>query len=121
MSRQFSSLEERLDFIEFRQELLFNNTDIDRILFEYEMTRDEYRRIMDLMDKYREKINRGDAVNHASFETELYHALQLLPSRYGDYHMCELIAQGFANSKRWEEVYTVLYGKFPDFKGVDLD
>ncbi len=121
MSRKFNTIEERLDFIEFRQELLFGNTDIDRVLFKYEMTRDEYQKIIELMDKFGEKIVKGQSVNSAIFETELYRILPITPVRYGDYSMCELIAKGFANSKRWEEVYTILYGKFVDFEGVDID
>ena len=31
--------EERLDFIEFRQDLLFSNTDLDRLLYELRITR----------------------------------------------------------------------------------
>ena len=53
MSRCFNSLEERLDFIEFRQQLLFTNSDLDRLIFEYEITHSEYRGIMDLMDQIR--------------------------------------------------------------------
>ena len=41
---------ERLDLIEFRQELLFNNTGIDRSMFEYGITRKQYQSIMNLMD-----------------------------------------------------------------------
>lgn len=118
MRRKFNTIEERLDFIEFRQELLFNNTDIDRLLFDYEITRDEYRKIMDLMDKYRTKIDNNEEVNHGAFEDSIY---QIVPSHRSDYHMCEYIARDFANGRRWEEVFTVLYGDFPIYDGVDID
>lgn len=72
MSREFSNMEERLEFIEFRQELLFNNTDLDRMLFEYEIDRNQYRKIMDLMESYRTMLDNHEDVNHAAFETEIY-------------------------------------------------
>ena len=49
MRKMFEDINDRLDFIEFRQELLFTNSDLDRMLFEYEITRAEYREIMNLM------------------------------------------------------------------------
>lgn len=44
------TLDERLDFIEFRQELLFGNSEVDRILFKYNITHPQYTQIMDLMN-----------------------------------------------------------------------
>jgi len=115
MSRRFNDTEERLDFIEFRQELLFNNTDIDRLLFEYEMTRDEYRRIMDLMDEYRKKIDNKEEVSNSAFEDSIY---SIMPRHSGNYHMCEYIARAFAADGRWEEVFPALYGDFSKYKGI---
>ena len=57
MKRTFSNIEERLAFIEFRQELLFENSDLDRLLFEYEIDHAQYEKIMDLMQAYRTKID----------------------------------------------------------------
>lgn len=51
--RHFDELDKRLDYIEFRQELLFENTDLTRLLFEYEIDRKQYKKIMDLMEAYR--------------------------------------------------------------------
>jgi len=34
---------ERLDFIEFRQQLLFDNDDVSRSIFEYGLTREQYK------------------------------------------------------------------------------
>lgn len=46
MSRTFKDINERLEYIEFRQQLLFNNSDLDRFLFEYEITNYEYQKIV---------------------------------------------------------------------------
>ena len=81
---------ERLDFIEFRQELMFSNTDIDRSLFEYKTTRSQYRAIMDLMDEYRGLIESGEECYNGGFEQKIY---EIVPEHSGDYHMCEEIAK----------------------------
>lgn len=39
------TVEERLDLIEFRQELLFENSDFTRTLFNYGVTRQQYKEI----------------------------------------------------------------------------
>ena len=113
MSRSFSSLEERLDFIEFRQQLLFTNSDLDRLIFEYEITQSEYRGIMDLMDQFRSDIEKGKSVSHGSFEDQMY---VIVTTHYGDYHMCEYIARAFMDEGRWEEVFPALYGNMPKYQ-----
>ncbi|HFK1537577.1 TPA: DUF1878 domain-containing protein [Bacillus cereus] len=101
-----TELEERLAHIEFRQQLLFENTGLSRFLFECNVTQLEYRAIMDVMDSYRVKIGRGEEVSSHIFEQEIYEAV---PSHRGDYHFAEGLAQGFHNERRWEEVFQTLY------------
>lgn len=108
-------LEERLDFIEFRQELLFNDSEVDRILFEYNITRPQYTAIMDLMDELRKKISDGEEINNSYYESKIYEINEHLN---GNYHFCEYIARAFMNEDRWDEVFPVLYGNFPKYKGI---
>lgn len=61
-AKEYNKIMERLDFIEFRQQLLFDNDDVSRSIFEYGLTREQYKRIMDLMQDYRERIERGESV-----------------------------------------------------------
>ena len=42
-NEQYMEIMERLDLIEFRQELLFNNSETDRSIFEYGLTRKQYK------------------------------------------------------------------------------
>lgn len=44
-------MEQRLDFIEFRQELLFRNSASDRIYFDYGITRRQHQQIVQLMEE----------------------------------------------------------------------
>ena len=111
-TRKFDNIEDRLDFIEFRQQLLFDNDEISRILFENQITEAEYRKIMDLMDEFRAKIDKGEEVHHATFEQRIY---GILPHHEGDYHLCEYIARAFWEERRWEEVFPALYKEFPKY------
>ena len=110
--RVFNSIKERLDFIEFRQQLLFDNDELSRLLFEYQITQDEYFAIMDLMDEFRSKLDKHQDVNSGEFEGRIY---EIVPSCYGDYHFCEFIAKAFYEDGRWEEVFPALYGKSPKY------
>lgn len=111
-NEQYKEIMERLDFIEFRQELMFSNTELDRSLFEYKITRIEYRAIMDLMDKYRDLIHKGEKCSYYDFEQDMY---EILPKHDGDYHLCEEIAKNFMIDGRWEEVFKTLYGDNPKY------
>ena len=51
---------ERLEFIEFRQQLLFDNDDVSRSIFEYGLTREQYKRI-------KNKYLTSNDYNHSSF------------------------------------------------------
>lgn len=110
--RKFEDIIKRLDYIEFRQTLLFDGDSVSRLLFEYELTNEEYTQIMDLMDKYREMIDLKESVNSSTFEDEIYN---IVPSHRGDYHFCEYITRAFMDNGRWEEVFPALYGDNPKY------
>ena len=111
-NEQLDAIIERLDYIEFRQELLFSNSDLDRSIFEYELTKEQYRAIMDVMDEYRNLIENNKNYSHYDFENALY---AIVPKHNGDYHMCEELAKGFMDDGRWEEVFMALYGDMPKY------
>ena len=106
--REYEKIMERLDLIEFRQDLLFSGSELDRSIYEYRLTSEQYHRIMDLMDEYRARIERGEPCHHSKLEAQMY---EIVPEHEGDYHMCEEIVKGFYNEGRWEEVFINLYGE----------
>lgn len=110
--RHFDTMEERLDFIEFRQQLLFDNDDLSHLLFEYQITSNEYLKIMDLMDELRIKLSKHQDVYSGEYERRIY---EIVPSCNGDYHFCEFIAKAFYEDGRWEEVFPALYGDSPKY------
>lgn len=110
---RLNELERRIDLIEFRQQLLFENDEVSRMLFEYEITREQYRKIMDLMDSIRKKINNKEEFSSEKFESDMY---DIIPSHKGDYHMCEYFARSFMETGRWDEVFPALYGEAPKYR-----
>ena len=117
-TEQYVGIMEKLDFIEFRQELLFSNTELDRSIFEYKITRIQFKSIMDLMDEYRDMIDKGEKCSNHAFEQRMY---KIVPEHDGDYHMCEEIAKNFMLDGRWEEVFMVLYGDMPKYSYLKRD
>lgn len=110
---KFKELEARLDFLEFRQDLLFNNSTVDRLLYEYKITQNQYRTIMDLMDEYRAMLGEGQDVGNSLFEDKVY---EIVPEHAGNYHFCEYITRAFMEEGRWEEVFPALYGDMPKYQ-----
>ena len=76
------------------------------------LVREQYKRIMALMQDYRERIERGEKCDHRGFEQAMY---EIVPDHRGDYHMCEELAKGFRDENRWEEVFDNLYGEMPKY------
>lgn len=105
-------LEERVVMLEFKVQLLSENTNISRLLFEYNITHSQYTQLMDLMDEFRKEVDKGDKVYHGTFETKVY----AITGKDGDYHFCESLAQSFMEDGRWEEVFPALYGDMTKYK-----
>lgn len=104
--QRIKELEGKIENLSFRQELLFSNTSVDRILYEYEISRKQYNLIMDLMDKYKTKIDNKENVNHSIFESEMY---EIVPQHKSNYHFVESLTKAFWENDRWEEVFNELY------------
>ena len=64
-------LQERLDFIEYRQALLFDNGRFSRLMFDYGVTRKQHRALIDLFVEYREALENGETVSGARYERQI--------------------------------------------------
>lgn len=104
-------MSEKIDFLEFRLELLAEGSSVSGLLFECNVTRSQYLKIMDLMDEQRAKIDKGEEVNNTDFETCIE---EITGNR--DYHFAELVAKAFMEDGRWDEVFPALYGDMPKYK-----
>lgn len=111
LEEQNKELKERVEFLEFKVELLAENTKVARLLFESNITKSQYNKIMDLMDIYRYKIDNKEEVHHYSFESEIE---GITGNR--DYHFAEALSRAFMEDGRWDEVFPKLYGDLPKYK-----
>ncbi|WP_347551136.1 DUF1878 domain-containing protein [Pseudalkalibacillus hwajinpoensis] len=106
MVKRIAELEETIEMLLFRQDLLYSNTSIDRMLYEYQITKKQYHEIMALMDRYQEKILMKEPVDHRTFEKEIYH---IVPEQSGDYQFVEYLTRVFWENDCWEDVFRELY------------
>lgn len=97
-------------------------SNVEQTFKEYKITKEEQRKIMDVMDKYREYIANGISVYSADFENDIISifggdipAMKHKPAI--EYHFCEFVAKNFMEDGRWEEVFPALYGSFVKYGG----
>lgn len=110
-----NDLEQRLQMIEFRQELLFQNDGFSRLVYEYDLTREQRDKFYDLMELYAKRITDGERVSHHTFEQEVY---EITPQNENNYHFVEFITKELFEAGRWEIVFKALYGKTPKYKNL---
>lgn len=106
-------LEERLDFIEFKQELLFSNSTVSRLLFDFKVTRDQHKALMDLFSEYRKAVDNGESVSSMQYEVEIG---EIVPHQKHNHHFAEFLAKDLHEEGRFQEVFEALYGDSPKFK-----
>lgn len=104
---------EKIDLLSFKLDLLFDNSESSRYIFERNFTHDQYVKIMDLMDEVRGKLDKKEKVSHSEFESKLR---QIADD--ADYHDAEIITKLFMEEGRWEEVFPALYGNMPKYRGL---
>ncbi|MBT2606656.1 DUF1878 domain-containing protein [Bacillus sp. ISL-53] len=104
---------ERLDFIEFRQQLLFDNDELSRLLFEHEVTREQYGNILNLFDSLREQADNNETLSSSGYESSIY---RIVPQQDHNYHFAESVAQTLHTAGRYEEVFEGLYKDSPKFQ-----
>lgn len=106
------ALEERVEMLEFKVQLLSEDSNVHRLLLECNITRNQYVELMNLMDEFRDTIERAGEVSSPSFEQEVYR----ITGKNGDYHFCESLAKSFMEDDRWEEVFPALYGGLEKYR-----
>ncbi|MEF9952942.1 MAG: DUF1878 domain-containing protein [Clostridium sp.] len=109
---RINKLEERVEMLEFKIQLLSVESNTNKLLLEYDISHSQYIKLMDLMDEYKKDIDLGKEVHHTSFERKVY----TITDKEGDYHFCEDFARCLMEDERWEEVFPALYGKLAKYK-----
>ncbi len=106
-------IEERLDFIEFRMDLLREGTELSKFLYDHNVTKSKIDQLYDTMDYFREQIDAGKSVSSGDYE---YRILKIMDDKKVDYHFCESFARILWEDGRYEEVFETLYKGFPKFE-----
>ena len=109
-------LKEKIDFLEFRIELVASKTHVNQVLYDYEVNRKQYNEIMDLMDNVQEKLNNNKKYDSSMFENDLKKIFCDTSDPKHDYHFAEEIAQAFMKDERWEKVFPKLYGNHKKYQ-----
>lgn len=104
----YEELLEKIEQMQFKMDLLFENTDFSRFLYENNITKEQSDQLSDLMQEYRDMIDNGKEVFHGRFEDDIY---TIVPQIKRSYHFCEIYARLCWEYQRWEEVFPALYGK----------
>lgn len=118
---KYEKLEARVAQLEFREELLRYETNINGVLLDYNITHEQYIKIMDIMDEMRNCIDSNIEVSNADFENKIINifggdieaARRDIPI---EYHFCESVARSFMEDGRWEEVFPALYGDMQKYQ-----
>ena len=109
------SSEERLENIEFRMDLLYENTPFSRYLYECKITRKQLDALYTIMGDIRQAIENGENVNSSKYEADV---LSILNPLEFDYHFCELFAKFLWEEGRYDEVFPRLYGESLKYKNL---
>nr|ABD24375.1 hypothetical protein pBMB67_073 [Bacillus thuringiensis] len=110
---EIEQLKQQVAHLTFKQNLLFTNGSVERLVFDYDLTQIQFTQIMDLMDEYRKMIGEGKQVSHHEFEMQIN---AIVPDH--GYHFAEAITYAFWENKRWEEVFNELYRGMEKYKYV---
>ena len=116
LEKEVELLKKEIEKMKFRFELKQVDSNVNDVLYDYDIDREQYRKIMDVMDECRKRIDANEEVNHSVFETKIK---EIVPEY--DYHFAELIAQVFMDDGRWEEVFPALYSNMAKYKGLNND
>lgn len=95
---------------------------VEKLFKEYNITKSEQKKIMDIMDKYRELIANENSVSNVEFEADIISVFggDMQAFRHTppiEYHFCEFVAKDFMEDRRWDEVFPALYGHLPKYGG----
>lgn len=106
-------MNERLDYIEFRMDLLRECTDFTKYIYDCKVTKEQLSKLYELMDVYRERIDNSQDVVSSAYESEV---LSIVGRDELDYHFCELFSRLLWEEEKYEEVFEALYGDKQKFK-----
>lgn len=113
LENENKELRDQINFLSFRLDLIAYKSPVNDLLYEYDVTENQYKKIMDLMDSLRKRLDSGQEISKSTYENEINNIM--LDPKY-DYHFAESVARAFMEEHRWEEIFPALYGDFAKYK-----
>lgn len=105
--------EDRLDFIEFRMDLLRKGSELANYLYDCKINRKQYDSLMDIMQSFRDRIDNGEMVSSSEYEAKI---LDVVRDNGQDYHFCESFARMLWEEDRFTEVFETVYKDSQKYK-----
>lgn len=108
------TIEERMDLLEFQTGLLYelhknrnsDGPDYNELLLEHNITKEQARGIMNVVEGYKHKIDQNESVTRGAYEREIYREV---PTKEGNGQFAEAIVKYLSANGQFEAVYQNLY------------
>ncbi|MPW25962.1 hypothetical protein GC105_09180 [Alkalibaculum sp. M08DMB] len=94
--------------IEFKMDLLFENNNLSRLLYQADITKYQNNQLESVMAEFQTMISKGEKVSGLKFESSI---LSIVSDNTIDYHFCESYARFCYELLKWEDVFPTLYKK----------
>lgn len=101
------TLFKEIENIKFKQELLFENSEFTRILFEVDCTRTQRDELINLLDSLDKKDMNNEKIAHGSYEQAIY---EIFPQHKYNYHFAENLVIALYKEGNYREMIKGLYG-----------
>lgn len=107
------TLEEKLKHLEFKMDLLYQNTEFTRFLYDCDITKEQLDALYDVLNNIQNKLDQGEKVSSSTYETQV---LGIVDKRRLDYHFCESFVKLLWEDKCYEDVFPALYSGHMKFQ-----
>lgn len=114
-------LREKVKDLAFRILLLGAPTNVNRMLYEYDLNEQDYHKILDLMDEIRNELCSHREYTFAMYEKRMHEIFSGRHRLENDYHFFEAVARAFFEDRSYQEVFATLYGNMPKYEGLMED
>lgn len=105
--------ENEIKEINFRMDLLRENTELSLFLYDCDLKEAQWESIREYYKALDEMIYAGEKVHSSTYESKI---LSFVDQRKLDYHFAETIAKLYWENRQYEDVFKSLYSDSPKFK-----
>lgn len=101
------NVEQEINQIKYRMDLLFENSPLSRLLYEYNITEEQDRKIQDVLNLLEKRMEDGEEVTSSEYESMVCEICADNPNV--EYHFCEKYARECWLEGRWKDTIKNLY------------